>query len=45
MVGGTLGASASSVVRSIDEYQLFICALGVVVNDLADNDEVMAAML
>ena len=45
MVGGALCASASSVVRSIDEYQLFVCALAVVVNDLADNDEVMAAML
>ena len=45
MVGGTRGARASTVIRSVDEYQLFICALGVVVNDLADNDEVMAAML
>lgn len=45
VVGGTRGARASSMVCPVDEYQLFICALGVVVNYLADNYKIVAAML
>ena len=45
VVGGTRGARASSMIRPVDEDQLFIGALGMVVNDFADNDEVMARML
>ena len=45
MVGGARGASGSSVVGAIDEDQLFIGALGMVMDDFTGNDEVMAGML
>ena len=45
MVGSARGAGASSMVCPVDKDQLFIGALGMVVNYLADNYKVVAAML
>ena len=42
MVGGTRSARGSSVIGTVDEDQLFIGALGMVVNDFTDNNEVVA---
>ena len=45
VVGRTWGARASSMIRAVDEDQLFISALGMVVNDFTNYNEVVAAML
>ena len=45
VVGGTRGTRASSMIRAVDEDQLSISALGVIVNYLADNYKIVAAML
>ena len=45
VIGRAGGASGSSMIGPVNEYKLFICALGVVINDFADHDEVVAGVL